>query len=37
MIRLTMAGLTEVDELQQICNAEAGMPGGDAHEGILRR
>ena len=32
-----MAGLTELDELQQIRNAEAGTTGSDAHEGLRGR
>ncbi len=31
-----MAGLTELDELQEILKAEAGTAGGDADEGIRR-
>jgi hypothetical protein len=34
--RLAMAGLTELDELQEILKAETGTAGGDADEGIRR-
>ena len=35
-IRLAMASLTELDELQKILKAEMGTAGGDADEGIRR-